>query len=163
MAEEPKSYGKSIVSWETWEYPKYERTRFWYIAAGIVGIGLLIFAVLTGSFLFAVLIIMVGIIFFLSHLREPARIKIHVTTNGILIGRSFYGFHEIKDFAIVYRPPDVKLLYVDFVSVLHPLISVPLEDADPNNVRTSLIPYVMEDLERTDETLTDLISRLYKL
>ena len=100
MSEQPTTYGKSVVRWETWEYPKYDRSRFWYMIAGAVGIGLLLFAIFTGSFLFAVIILMVGIIFFLSHLREPDRITVHVTTNGVLLGRHFYAFRELKDFAI---------------------------------------------------------------
>ncbi|MEK7665365.1 MAG: hypothetical protein AAB337_00610 [Patescibacteria group bacterium] len=160
---EPTSYGTSIVSWETWEYPKYQRSRFWYVAMGIIGTALLLFSVFSGSFMFAVIILMIGIIFFLSHLREPARIMVHITTTGILIGRSFYDFHELKDFSIVYRPQDVRLLYLDFVSAFHPLTSISLDEADPNIIRTALIPFVLEDLDRTDETLTDLIARLYKL
>ena len=163
MSEQPTTYGTSVVRWETWEYPKYDRSRFWYMIAGAVGIGLLLFAIFTGSFLFAVFILMVGIIFFLSHLREPDRITVHVTTNGVLLGRHFYAFRELKDFAIVYQPPAVKILYLDFVNAFHPLTSIPIEDADPNAIREALMPYVLEDLDRTEETLTDMVARLYKL
>ena len=156
-------YGKPIISWETWEYPKHERSVRWYLIAGTVGAALLIYAILTASFPFAVVILMIGIISLLNHLRDPQRITIHVTTNGIVIGQHFYAYKEVKNFSIVYEPPQVKLLYLDFVSVFHPLISIPIEDVDPNELRSALMPYVLENLYRTEETLTDVLRRVYKL
>ena len=43
------------------------------------------------------------------------------------------------------------------------MMSIPLEDIDPNEVRETLLPYTHENLDRTEETLTDLFSRLYKI
>lgn len=153
----------SIVSWETWEYPKHSRSRWWYLSAGGLGLLLLLFAVTSGSYMFAVIILMIGLIFFLSHLHEPIRLTVQVTGEGVKIGGHFYPFSEIKNFSIIYKPPAVKLLYLDFVNAFRPLISISLEDVDPNAVRTALLPFVFEDLDRTDETMSDLIARLYKL
>ena len=52
---------------------------------------------------------------------------------------------------------------LDFRSVLNPLLSIPLEDTDPNDVRDGLGAYCAENLERTEESLTDRLRRVYKL
>ncbi|MEK9130679.1 MAG: hypothetical protein AAB429_01015 [Patescibacteria group bacterium] len=158
-----QSFGKSLVSWETWEYPKHDRSLRWYIIAGIVGTALLLYAILTASFPFAVILLMIGIIIFLSHLHDPARVVVHVTTNGVLIGHHFYGYKEVENFSVVYNPPYSKVLYLDFVSRWHPLTSIPLEEVDPNILRESLMPYVIENLARDHETLNDVLARLLKI
>ena len=88
---------------------------------------------------------------------------IHLTTLGVVMGEEFFRYQDIKDFSIVYNPPDVKLLYLDFHRLIHPLVALPLESANPNAVRDALLPYIFENLEREEEGLTDLVSRVYKL
>jgi hypothetical protein len=163
LPHEDLTYGKPIMAWETLEYPKHERSLFWYIMAGIVGGLLLIYALLTASFPFAVIILMIGVVFLLSHMRDPARMRVSVTSNGLIVGPRFYPYREVKDFSIVYEPPAVRILYVDFVSVWQPVLSVSLEDEDPNRVREALIPFVFENLQRDQESLTDTLARVYKL
>ncbi len=163
--EEPEliGFGNKLIGWEVDEYDRHERGLRWYILATIIGVALIVYAIMTSNFLFAVIILMIGVIIFLSSIREPHRIQVQITDNGIVIGQTFHPYKTIKDFAIVYDPPEVKVLYLDFFSVWRPLMSIPLEDTDPNTVRDALLPYCIENLERTEESLTDLVSRLYKL
>ena len=158
-----QSFGQTLISWETWEFPKHERSLRWYIIAGVIASALLLYAMLTASFPFALILLMTGIIIFLSHLHEPARITIYITTNGVLIGHHFYAYKEIENFSVVYDPPHAQLLYLDFYSRLHPLTSLPIEDTDPNEIRQALLPYAVENLARDSETLTDVLARLLKI
>ncbi len=160
---QPPTFGRALVSWETWEYPKHDRSPLWYLIAGVIAVLLILYALLTASFPFAVIILMTGIIIFLSHLHEPERIMIHVTTNGIIMGRHFYAYKEIRDFSVVYNPPQAKLLYLDFTGRLHPMTSIPLEEVNPNEVREALLPYAIENLQRDEETLTDVLARIFRI
>lgn len=155
--------GAALMSWESWEYPPVERSRRWYVIASMFGIALLLYALLSANFVFAVIILMFAVIQLMKDLRKPARMEIHITTGGIVFGNDFYPYENIRDFSIVYYPPDVKTLYIAFNGVMSPTLTVPLEDVDPNEVRQSLLPYAFENLNRDREYLTDLISRLYKL
>ena len=155
--------GEHLVSWDVDEYPRQERSTRWYAIAGALGIAFILYAVWTANFLFAVIVIMMGIIVLLSTFRDPARIGVVVTTNGVVVGDTFYEYKAMKSFAIVYEPPEVKNLYLDFQSSLRPLITIPLEDTDPNRVREALLPFLKENLDRTEETLTDVLQRVYKL
>ena len=160
---ENKPIGNVLMSWEVDEYHKHDRSLAWYIIVSVVAVGLIIYALMTANFLFAVVILMIGIISFLSGMRHPNRVEVHITDNGAQLGSIFTPYKEMKDFSVVYDPPEVKTLYLDFKSALRPMMSIPLEDVDPNTVREALLPFVLEDLERTEETLTDLASRLYKI
>lgn len=159
----PDEFGDILVNWEVDEYPHHERSRAWYVLTGLIGIGLIVYAVLTSNFLFAIIILMSAVIMMLSLFTKPDKIPVIITSTGIVIGDMYYDFQSIRDFSIVYDPPDVKLLYLDFFALTHPMLSVPLEDIDPNIVRESLLPFCLENFKRNEENLTDLVRRLYKL
>lgn len=158
-----EAFGNPIVAWEVDEYEKHDRPLRWYLVMSVVAVTLMVYALFTANFLFAVIILMIGIIAYLSGFREPDKLTVIITDAGLVIGKRFYPFKDLTDFSIAYEPPHVKILYVQCKSVWHPLLSIPMEDVDPNDVRESLLPYLFENLERTEETLTDLISRVYKL
>lgn len=155
--------GDELISWETWNFPKHERSKTWYLIAAVIGVALIVYAILTANFLFAIIILMMGIVVLINNLRQPERIMVYITTLGVVVGNEFHSYKEIKDFSIVYEPPEIKILYLDFVSAWHPLIVIPLEDINPNEVRSCLLPYAFENIEREEEALTDLVGRLYKL
>ena len=156
-------FGTEILSWQIDEYPDHERSRFWYIVGSLFSLGLIFYGLLTANFLFALIILMIDLIFLLSIFKKPERISVIISTTGILIGNGFYDYRLIKDFSIVYNPPQVKNLYLDFYSPWRPLISVPTEEIDPNQIREILLNFCMENFERNEETLTDLLRRVYKL
>jgi hypothetical protein len=163
IEEEQFPYGRGIVQWEIDEYPDHQRSRRWYVVMGAAGALLLLYAVFTANFLFAVIILMIGIISIISSFKTPDKIPVVVTSTGVIIGDTYYDYPVLKNFSILYNPPEVKYLYIDFHSMTRPLLTIPLEQVDPNIVRESLLPFVIEDLDRIDETLTDVLRRLYKL
>ena len=167
MANEETQYveqdvGEVLLGWETWEFPPQERSRLWYFMASLIGVGLIVYAVYTANYIFAIVILMMGVITLISQFRKPRRIEIFLTNLGIVVGSEFYAYDILKDFSIVYKPP-IKNLYLDFKSIWQPMISLSLEDINPNQVREVLLPYAFENLEREDENLTDVLRRLYKL
>lgn len=156
-------YGKILLSWEVDEYPNHDRSRTWYVLGAIISVALIVYAIATANFLFAVIILMCGIVTLISTFQPPEKINVAITSIGILVGEAFYLYKDLKDFSVAYDPPAVKLLYIDFQKPWQPLVSVPLEETDPNQVREYLLPFCVENLERTEETLTDAVRRVYKL
>lgn len=156
-------YGEIMATWQVDEYPNHDRSRVWYVVGAIGAVFLIIYAIASANFLFAVIILIAGILTLLNTFQAPEKLDIAITTSGIIVGNDFYIYKEIKDFSIVYEPPAIKVLYFDFEKPWLPLISVPLEETDPNQVRECLLPFCLENLERSEETLTDYVRRLYKL
>jgi len=155
--------GSPQLEWEVDEYPMHQRSKLWYILASVIGVALIVYAVATANFLFAVIILMVGVITLLSSFVPPDRVPVVITNTGVVVSDMYYDFQAIRDFSIAYDPPHVKNLYFEFHSAWQPLLTVPLEDIDPNEVRDLLLPYCLENLQRVEENLTDVLRRLYKL
>lgn len=155
--------GEELYGWKTWEFLPHERSPLWYIFAAVLSVTLIIYAIWTTNYMFAIIILMMGIIFLIGNLRKPKVVDIHITTMGLVMNDKFYAYEEIKDFALVYAPPDIKWLYVDFNKVWMPMLTIPLENADPNIVREAMTPYAFENIELEEETLTDLVRRVYKV
>lgn len=155
--------GEPIRSWTIDEYERHERGPMWYAVAFIVGVALVLYAMITQDFLFAIIIIMAGVIIGLSTLREPRRVLFQVTTRGVAVDRTFSPYKELKSFWILYEPPHVKNLYIDFRNPVTPHLKVPLEEEDPLEVRSALLEFMGEEQSQEDEPLSDLLGRVLKL
>lgn len=90
-------------------------------------------------------------------------VDLKIFEDGLMIGLNFYEWSEIKNFRLVYRPPEIKRIYFDLNNVLAPEISAPLEEQDPIEIRKILKNYLEEDLDRPEETLIDRLNRWLKI
>lgn len=156
-------FGEEIFSWTVDEYERHERGPVWYAIAFIVGVALILYAMITQNFLFAVIIIMAGVIIGLSSLREPQKILFQMTTRGVLLGNEFSPYKDLKSFWIFYEPPHFKSLYIDYRNPVTPHLKVSLEDADPLEVRAALLEFLREELSQEEEPLSELLGRVLKL
>jgi hypothetical protein len=150
-----------LLEWEYPERPVYERGRLWYIFMGLAGLGLLIYAVYSANFLFALMVIMFGLVIYITASVRPANQPFIITEQGIVIGNSEYRFREIEKFWFYYEPP-VKALYIELKG-LTGRQRIDLMDQDPNQVRELIGQFVPEDLEQDEEPLSDILSRLFKI
>jgi hypothetical protein len=152
------------ISWEVPEYETHERTRSWYYIAAAIGVLLLVYSVITSNVLFAGIIIIGSVVIILTDGKVPQKVRITLTDEGVEVGRNFYDYDEIKDFSIVYKPKlGVKNLYFEFKTMVKPRLSIPLLDRDPLVIREKLLKYLQEDLERTDQPLSEGLAKMFKL
>jgi len=152
-----------LLAWEVPEFDKHDRSPRWYAIVGTISIVLVVYAVLTANFLFAIIILMGALIMFLSHRREPNPVPFAITVGGIFVGNHFHPYHEFRHFSILYEPPDVKRLYLASQGTFRPIMHISLEDMDPNIVRETLLGFLPEDLTKVEEGLGEFFSRVYKL
>jgi hypothetical protein len=155
--------GVPMMSWESWEFPLVERSKRWYILASCAGLFLILYAVFTANFIFGVIVLMFAVITLIQDLKKPNRLPVHITSKGLVFGDQFFGFDQIRDFSLTYDPPTINTLYVSFHGRLQPMLSIGLEELNPNDVRKALLPFVFENLEREGESLTDVLRRVYKM
>lgn len=155
---------QKIVSWEVFEYEKYQRSKTWYIIASIIAALLLLYSILSSNFLFAIIIITATVIMILHDGQEPLLIKIKLTDEGIVVGKKFYDYDEIKNFSIVYKPKqEIKNLYFEFQNSFKHRLSIPLNNTNPLQIRDFLLQYATEDLERINQPLSEGLGQLFKL
>ncbi|MDO8598816.1 MAG: hypothetical protein Q7S02_01790 [bacterium] len=158
MAEE---WGDSLLSWTFPEYEQHERGRGWYVAALVVAAALLVYAFASKNFLFAVIIVMLAVVFYLRHVQEPAQLEFAITERGILVGGRFIPYEGLQNFWIVAEDESPKKLYFHSRGV-RPRFSVPLEGQELERVRGVLKAHLSENDER-DEPTSDVIGRALKL
>jgi len=153
-----------IISWEVREYEKHNRARAWYVIAILIVFLLLLYSFFTSNFLFAFIIVLASLVFIMHEGQAPGNVKISLTDEGVIIGRKFYDYDEIKNFTIIHKPRlEVKNLYFEFKSVLRHRLSIPLEKMNPIVIRENLLKYLPENHERTDPPLSEGIAKLFKL
>lgn len=162
MEEINQEYGRELHSWTVPEYHQHERGKWWYIIATSLAALSIVYALYTKNFLFAFIIIILAVIIFLHHTTEPADVRVTMTELGLMINGKFYRFRDISSFWIIYEPPFTKNLYLEFADSFRPPLVVGLGDEDPLELRRALLQYLVEDLEKKEEPLSDLLWRMLK-
>jgi len=163
MGKDNKNKELKALAWNFSEYYKHDRKKGWYIWTTALSLLLIIYAILTVNFLFALIVIMFDIILLLDQRREPRTVHFKIDYQGIHLGNKIYRYNEFDKFWIVYQPPHIKTLYLDYKTSLKPSLSVPLKKQHPLEVRTLLKRYLQEDIEREQESFSDLLSRVLKI
>lgn len=159
-----------LISWTIPEYDKHNRGFRWYLVVGIIMFILAAFSLFTPNwlfdtpnYLFLIIIILSAITMILLN-AMAGNIDFVITTEGIIIGDKFYDFDDFKHFCVLYKPREnLKVLYLEHRGMLRPRMVIPMQDANPLEVRDILLDYLTEDLERTDESNTDFLSRIFKI
>ncbi len=148
---------KNEVSWSAPEYDHQPKSKEWFWALGILTFALIVAALLLKNFLFASFILLAGFTVALYGVKKPAIIKYSVSGGGVKIAEKFYPYESLKSFWIRYEPPAKKELELITKKIIMPRLILPLEDADPNEVRAILIKVLKE--EEVQESLSEIIAR----
>ncbi len=155
--------GEVLHEWTIQEYEQHARGLPWYVISIILGIGLVFYGILTGNFLFSLIIILFAIILFLQSHQAPPQVRFQIAELGVVIGNRFYNYSEFDSFYIIYNPPEIKTLFLETKSPFRPKIVVPFLDQDPVEIRQTLRAYVAEDTEKEDEPLGERIARNWRI
>lgn len=149
--------------WEAPAYERFDRGPAWYFVMALVAVAGMAYAVWTANFLFAFIILLMGILLLLVGNKEPDRILVQVGDNGVVWNGRLILYQDLDEFSIVYQPPYVKLMYLNARSPLVPRLRVDLEDQDPISLRNHLRQYLKEDMDLQSEHLSDIFARLLRL
>ena len=155
--------GEILMSWMIDEYRPHQRGPLWYGVAVTLGFGLLIYSIITQNFLFAVMVLMFGLLIGLTAIRKPGRVPFVITDLGMGVGDHFTPYKEIKNYWMIYEPPEVKTLYIEFRNAVLPHLIVPIDDQNPLDIRETMGRFVPEDLGKEDEPFMDWIARQLKI
>jgi hypothetical protein len=175
-----------IIKWQIPEYHGEEKTKLWYAIYALIAIGLLIYAIFTQNFIFAIIIIFAAILIVILDGNKPGMLEVSIGDQGIAVGKEFYSYDQIQDFFIIYEPEqDIKNLYLQFKRFAKPSLpasepassgwlfwlvnfartrfSVPLGEMNPIVIRRNLLKYLKEDINRTTIPLSEQLTKLFKL
>ncbi len=100
---------------------------------------------------------------FIQDGREPAKMIATLGAEGLNLGQSFHDYDEFKNFSVIYKPNlGINKLYLEFKGIRQRL-SLSLGELNPLDVRNFLLQYLEEDLDRTNEPLSEQLTKLFKL
>ena len=154
--------GDVSVDWNVVEYEQHVRGTLWHVLVISIGIILVIYALATDNFLFAIIIILAAIILFLQSSVAPERVYFAITDLGVILGNRFYTYDEFRAFYIIYTQ-EVQTIFFDTKAALRPDLRVPMtEDIDPMEIRQMLQEVLEEDLEK-EEPFADRAARRWKM
>ncbi len=159
------------IYWEIPEYIKHERSKTWYIVAGLLALGCAVISIMTPNYVFETpnylflgIIILGTFIMLMNDGVEPVMVPVILGDEGVQVGRKFYDYDEIKNFSVIFKPrEDIKNIYLEFKAIAKPRISVPIGDQDPLVIRNLLLKYLVEDLDRTSPPASEGIAKMLKL
>lgn len=149
--------------WLVEEYEQHERGSWWYIIMISLGLVLVVYAMVTLNFLFALTIVLSAIIIFLQSHQTALQIPFAITELGVVVGSKFYQYNELGEFYIIYKPPEVKTIFIETKSIIRPTIRVHLHDQNPLEIRDTLRQYLPENVEKEEEPLAALAARRFKI
>jgi hypothetical protein len=150
-----------VYSFSFPEFERYDRGVRWYIIMGIIVASVILYAVLTANYLFAVVIVLAAAVMALRDFRAPATIVLQMTDEGLYYNEDLVPYRDLHSFWIVYDPPVFKNLHIKFQGLRAELL-IPLADLDPVPVRQFLRGKVTEDLEKREESIIDMFSKILK-
>ena len=151
-------------SWSVPEMDQYSRTKEWYIFASISFALSILYCAITLNYLFAIILILSAFIIIAHDKGNVQEIHFEINHDGVIIGKKFYDFDELKDFSIVYKPSlGIKRLYFEYKNSLKQRLSIPLFDNNPLLIRKFLLKYMQEDLDRVHPPLSEQLRDWLKL
>jgi hypothetical protein len=108
-------------------------------------------------------VVLASMILILRFRRPPADVSVKIFENGIEIGGDFNPWEELREFWIVYRPPEAKKLYLTYKTSVRPAHSVDLMDQNPLKIRQLLSGFLPENIAQEKETASDQLTRFFKI
>jgi uncharacterized membrane protein YobD (UPF0266 family) len=149
------------ITWEAWEYKHYPKNLGWYVVLTSITLAVMAFFIIVQSDIFAAVslgIIALLIVFFSR--QTPRRVEIELTTKGINFGNIHYPYKQIKHFWIVHNQNHQMIIF-DTSAVVNNILTVELEDQDPDMIREFLMNFLPEHTE-TEPTVTQKIMHTFK-
>ena len=148
---------KGILSWRAHEFSYYEKSRNWFIVAGIIFFLLLGYSIITKQLITALTFLLIGITVYIFSLKRPREVRCKISRGGISVDNVQYNFRDLQSFWIFFEPPDLKVISLKHRKPYLPYIQIPLGDEDPVAVRRALMEFLIE--EEQDESFSDKLAR----
>jgi hypothetical protein len=147
-----------LLEWEGREYDHNPKSTDWYWAVGIVAVASAIAAVLFGSYLVAVLVVIAAASLALHAAKQPPLHRFQLTEEGIVIGDDIHPFERMISFSVLEDlegelPPMISIKTESWVS---PHLIIPLAGVDADAVYAYFLKHVDEAEHR--HTLSDLVA-----
>ena len=132
----------SGVRWSTHLSAPHRKDRILYATIALVVAAILV-VYFARDFLFTAVLILSAIVLNLNATRPHRRSEIAVHATGVSVDDERHHYADMKSFWIDYHP-NLKQLSIELKRGYAPRIKIPLEDANPLEIRQAMVSYVPE-------------------
>lgn len=146
----------TVIEWTAHEFEKKEKTSSWFTVQKIITLIFLITAIILKNYTFTIVVLMASLCVYIYARKEPKEINLSISHRGISINNKLYPYNELKSFWIFYDPPRLKQLSFQSKKILTSYIQMPLNNQNPNQLRSFLLKYLPE--AEQEESLVDIFS-----
>ncbi len=152
-----------LLAWNFFEYEKHDRSIWWYVVFAVfIGL-LLVYSIVASDYLFGVVAILITVVLFLRHWRDPRELNFEIHSDGIFVGSQFHHFPTISQFSIVEADNGDYILYIHRKVGFRNLMPIPIIGQEHSQIRLILSQYLPEDTDHFRETIWDGLERFLKL
>lgn len=150
------------LAWRAPSRPKHERSTRWYVVAGILTVALIAYALATGSWTFAVVIMLAAAVYFLVRNVEDHRYQVVISPSALFIDGTPYTWETWDAFWILRGENNHYELHVRPKKKNRKDFVVLITDQKPEEVQGAMRGFLREDVTQK-EKMFDMILRICKL
>ncbi len=148
------------LTWTANSHVQQKRSMLWYFFFILASIGLISYAVYTGSILTGVTFAIIMLVLLVISNPKPREVVYSITKTDVKVGNLSYPYKIIKKFWINYNPPHIKVVNLETSAYLNNRVIIQLGKQDPTIVKIMLSKYLHEDIDKEDSLIETLARRL---
>lgn len=135
------------IVWKGYEFEYKEKTADWFWAVSIIIISIASIAIIYNNYLFALFIVLAGIISLMTSKKEPSYRIYRLDNKGLSIGNRLYPYKELKSFYIVDGAFTAPKLLLRSTGTLSQILVIPIETDMVNSetIKQFLVDYLPEE------------------
>src|SRR3989338_11185216 len=132
------------LEWTALEYEEKERSQDWFWALGIIVVTSSVAAIIFGSYFFAALLVMSGLLLGFFAVKKPDTIHYELNNQGLKTRTRLYPYENIKSFWV--QTGAKPILFIKSERLFMPVMNIPIEDASAEKIRSIMLTQnVMEE------------------
>jgi len=151
----------TILTWSAPAKPAHTRDLKWYIIAGIIALALLIYALFTQAWTFAVVIVLLAVTYVILHDKKHPLHTVRITEQALYWDTKTIPWEELEGFWMLQGPGYVEL-HIEFKQTGRERLVIQTGDVPPLDIAAALSPFIPGHADR-HEKLLDYIIRICKL
>lgn len=145
------------VSWKALEYEHFEKTPDWFWGLGVIVIVAAGISIFLGNILFAIVLVLAGFTLALHAAKPPKVEHFAISDRGVLVGNTLYPFTTLDSFWVENNEHSRALLFLKSKKFFMPLLTIPIEEINPEQVHAALSDMLPEEEHR--ETFAEHLFR----
>lgn len=150
-----------LMLWQAPIMPNHARSQRWYLIAGILALTLIAYAILTGAWTFAIVVLLSSGMYFLLRDHKHPKETIAITSSGVQVRSRFLRWQDIGGYWLVYAADYTELHFTPKDPKARDL-KIQTGDQSIADLKTVLNGFVPE-LTDKHESLIDFFIRICKL